>query len=406
MQELTIREPFLAYGQWDTLVAWWKDGSFAGSVAAHDGDFFPEGPFPYVEAMRRWFTDAAPNGLFPPIRVDIDVTQECRALCTFCFSRRYQTSEYRRYRLGREEFADLASELASLGTRTIRFCGGGEPLVHPEIAELLAIPHQNGLLLTMISSCDDLTPELATCIGTSVDHLRFSMNAASDSLRSRIHRSGGQANLLSQTLDLIAQIVKTRGSSPTPERRPMIWATYLLLPENVHEIVEAARLARAVGIDSISFRPVFHGLDGRWDEEMLERRESALREAVRLDERPQFAVFAPKRRSPGPDRVAPLDHFSYCWSRQLRPVLEVTEHGLIIQSCGLRRGTGGADDRTIQSSRSFSRVWATMPRCHVPPMAPEGCTRCIDISINVTLAFIHRVLKTDNGARFALAKMS
>ena len=88
MQLIPREDTFQTYGRWNTLVAKSSGGSILGSVWAHDGDFFPESVFDYIESLR----GARPNGDFPatitPIRVDIDITHLQRSLYILSYRER------------------------------------------------------------------------------------------------------------------------------------------------------------------------------------------------------------------------------------------------------------------------------------------------------------------------------
>jgi len=127
-----------AYGRWNAIIAFDNDGRPLGWVRAHDGDFFPESYLDYVKVIRKRLFQ--PDYLGHPIRVDIDITQVCNAKCTFCFSRPYQTVDYHGVSVRPADLYEVIRECSERGTKTIRYCGGGEPFMHPEIEKLLGFP--------------------------------------------------------------------------------------------------------------------------------------------------------------------------------------------------------------------------------------------------------------------------
>ncbi|MFM8445395.1 MAG: radical SAM protein [Methylococcus sp.] len=397
-----VDDQFSMYGRWNSLLATGHDGGVLGIIPAHDGDFFPESILDYVEAIRIAFSDGNTDldRPFKPLRVDIDITQACNARCTFCFSRPYQVEDYRGQWISTPILSSLITELGTLGTRTVRFCGGGDPLIHPEIDRVLPLAHRAGLYLCVITNLDFIEERISDSILEHVDHLRWSVNAATDATRIAIHRPRGKANLLSETIARVVRLMDKREKFHVGERRPMVWATYLVLPENVDEIIPAAKALRATGIDSLSFRPVFHGLGGCWSVDKLARLSERLHEVAEFDDRPRFCIFTPKRFILDAAGLNPSEHFDLCISRRLRTVLEATSEGVSLQSCGTYRGSGPHPSLIISEGEKFDVIWQRTRLQAIPVIAPNGCNRCIDVSMNVTLSYIAKILKRDPNARF------
>ncbi|MFV2057768.1 MAG: radical SAM protein [Thiohalomonadales bacterium] len=393
--------PYDAYGRWDSLVAIDSNGHIAGIVQAHDGDFYPEAPEDYVRAIQKYITNSSVQPY--PVRVDIDLTQGCSSDCTFCFSREYR--KYTNYKGAWIKEADLKSifkQCAEWGTTTIRFCGGGDPLVHPEIKSLLALPKKFGLKLTVITNGDLLNKEISELIVSNVDHLRWSVNAGVNETRELIHRPSKNANRLDQTKYWIKYIAE-ESNLLSAKDRTMIWATYLLMPENVHEIEAAIILLKESKVNSISFRPVFHGLLRNWTTQEKKDLNAALTFAQNSSLPPTFNVFTPSRAVKQVNEFAPSTHFSICRSRFLRTVIEACSEGELLQSCGIYRGNYSTGQFMTRGSPDFGNAWQTHTRFPIPLIAPDSCSKCIDISMNQTLEFIYSMLNQNPATKFLRA---
>jgi MoaA/NifB/PqqE/SkfB family radical SAM enzyme len=388
---------FDLYGRWNGLLAIDERECFLGIVRAHDGDFFPESIMDYVDAIRAQVSHrSSASSSFYPVRVDIDVTQVCNANCTFCFSRPYQRVGYRGQFATEELLKRVISDLGRGGTKSIRFCGGGDPMAHPAIRSILPLAHSAGMSLCLITNLDFIDDQLSGLILDNVDHLRWSVNAATHETRFKIHRPGNKANDLNVSIQLVRTLVRLRRG-----RCPLISATFLVLPSNFLEMSMAARLLQDVGVDSISFRPVFHGLGASWTKEELAALPDIFDEVSKYDDRPRFSVFLPKRDLRESSALDPNVFFSHCQSRHLRTVLEATSAGLTMQSCGMYRGTGFANRRNINLHNPFDAVWARLPESELyPSEAPAMCKWCIDVSMNVTLGAIAAILHMNHSARF------
>ena len=398
------------YGKWNALVAEDACGRVLGWIPAHDGDFFPESPLDHVESLRSARVQGIKGdeltGVWP-VRVDIDITQACNNKCTFCYSRPYFPDDvYREQYIPKKHLRDLLSELAAGGTRCVRFTGGGEPLLHPNIREMLPLAHTHGMRLCVITNGDMLDDSLAGLFYEHVDHIRWSVNAATETTRQVLHRPSKRGNLLAETREIIASIVRRRERDRPGERRPMIWATFLILPENLSEMVLAARQLKDIGVDSVSFRPSYHRLGSECTKEFTSRLEEAYASLREITEPPRFFVFTPKRDMHDASNLRPSEHFHFCLSRRLRTVAEASRKGISLQTCGMWRGSGPHEGFVKFDSERFAAVWEGSRRWAPPALAPRDCEHCIDVSMNVTLGFIWQVFSDVPDARFYRARVS
>jgi MoaA/NifB/PqqE/SkfB family radical SAM enzyme len=402
MQIVPDNDPAELYGRWNALVAFDSFGKKLGAIRAHDGDFFPESILNYVEAIRTNINAlrAGESLLVYPLRVDIDVTQDCNAHCTFCFSRQYQKGTYRRSAARLSDVEQVIANASTNGARTIRYCGGGEPTVHPEIHRLLRLPRLYGLKCCIITNGDFFNQRLMDEIFESVDHLRWSVNAAKDETRIKIHRPMNGANALSTSMNAIATMLTRRRCERGQCRKPMVWSTYLVIPENVSEIETAAATLKEIGVDSLSFRPVYHDLTTAWTSddlvrvsEIFARLRSEYGEPSFGDNcQNRFLLFTPKRPITESPYIRPSSEFGECISRRVRTVLEAVNGGLAVQSCGMYRGSGIHNGLVVTNVNKFSKIWQQAGQLLEPNSAPADCSSCIDVSMNITLNFIKDIL--------------
>jgi wyosine [tRNA(Phe)-imidazoG37] synthetase (radical SAM superfamily) len=359
--------------------------------------------FDYVRAVRNFVLegDGQPAD---PIRIDIDITQKCNAHCVFCFSAHYRNGSSSSAVIELDDLARWMRELGNRGqTKTIRLCGGGEPLAHPRIADILPLAHQFGLRQTLITNLDLVDERVCRSVFEHVDHLRWSANAVSEATRAAVHRPRPGSNSLARSFEFARKLVEWRQRERGGQRRPMIWATFLLVPRNAAEIGEFASTMRAIGVDSVSFRPVRYPVDVTWSPLEHARLRIALDNVSRLDCPPHFRVFTPRTALDNRAILAPSAQFSDCLSRRFRTLVEATAGGPTLQTCGLWRGSGCHAGHRIDQGESFRAAWARVSAHRLPLKAPFECPRCIDMSMNRTLAFISDTLGRDPRARFRRA---
>jgi radical SAM protein with 4Fe4S-binding SPASM domain len=112
----------------------------------------PAGPFSGDKIL--WHAaalDALRRGeVPPPITVELDLTNACNLNCPYCTNAEYRTS--RRESLNLEVAAGVISELADLGTKAVTFTGGGEPLLHSGVEQLIRLAQESGMDVALITN--------------------------------------------------------------------------------------------------------------------------------------------------------------------------------------------------------------------------------------------------------------
>ena len=394
---------FRSYGLWNSLSACDPKGELIEIIPAHDGDFFPESPFDHIELLRGAVLSGRNNqhSSFWPVRVDIDITQRCTGNCPFCYSRIYAFNpEYRNAEISAATLEAILEQLAEGGTRSIRFTGGGEPLVHPDIEKILPMPKKYGLRSCVITNGHILDDEISELLVSNIDHIRISFNAAKNTTRQNLHRPETPGNDLRKILQQMSYMVQLRDTIWPSQKRPLIWATFILLPENVNEVYLAAQLVKDCGIDSISFRPVYHNLSRQFYIQEFETLHRQLKLALTLHSPPAFQVFAPNRDITTVWDISPKTQFPRCISCHLRTIIEATNLGPMIKVCGLHRGIGRDNLGLLKKGTRFSDLWNRDETRKILSNQVEICERCIDISMNITLNKVWEVLVKHPEASF------
>lgn len=200
----------------------------------------------------------------PPTHVRIEPTEACNFRCRFCWTQDPDRlaelrsfSDYDATGLRRFEFARLIAlidELASVGVKAISFVAVGDPLVYPDIAEVILRAQSHGIATAVTSNLamkmdDALIDALSRC-----RWVRWSMNAGTEQtyiLTNNPRQKQGSLvyQRVQENVSRLVSAKRTLGSSLA------INASYVVCEWNEHDVIEAARLASKLGIDSISFRP-------------------------------------------------------------------------------------------------------------------------------------------------------
>jgi len=200
----------------------------------------------------------------PPMHVRIEPTEACNFRCGFCWWHGAgRTERVRaagdldftgRRHLDQARLIRLVDELADMGTRALSFTGAGDPLVFPGIDEVLRRIHARGLALGVTSNLamklgDELVEDLARA-----RWVRWSMNGGTEEtyLATNQPRGGNPGAAFTTAQENVARIVAARRACSRPAA---FHASFIIFPGNEDDVLPAARLARDLGIDGISFRP-------------------------------------------------------------------------------------------------------------------------------------------------------
>lgn len=123
-------------------------------------------------------TNVIEEGKIIPYHIQLYPTNNCNMNCPFC-----SCSEVdRKQQLTLEQIIELIDEAKELGTKAVTISGGGEPLIHPEIEDIVKYIHNSGMEIGLVSNGLLLakpTKEFWDCITwcriSSGDHRNFPM---------------------------------------------------------------------------------------------------------------------------------------------------------------------------------------------------------------------------------------
>ncbi len=401
---------FDAYGLWDGLNVYDSHGDLAATVKTHPGRFFPGSPSHYVEALREAVLSGQQQDYRVwPVRADIDITQSCTNSCGFCYAQLYAREPlYHKAQMAPGDFESIVVALKEGGTRVVRFTGGGEPLLHPAFEDMVKLPRLHGLRSCVITNGTLLDDSRDRLLVENVDLVRVSINAGTDDTWQRLHRPLRRENCLPDILAHVEKMARLRRQLRPYTRQPLIWLTYLVLPENAHEIPQAARAARDCGADSIAFRSVYHQQRNPWVPDTYNPMTQQLVAAARLHDPPTFQVFTPKTPLWEVWERKPQEQGSPCHKCRLVTIIEATRDGSQVKLCDVHRGmSGDVPGRageclgTLGPSTTFGDVWNAAHARGLLADRPKRCgEHCIAFTFNETIAQIWRSLVQDPGAVF------
>src|SRR5512140_3447905 len=165
-----------------------------------------------------------------PVHAELDLTDRCNVACYFCNQQDLRTKE----QLPVKRTTDLIDEMAANGLRSVRLSGGGDPLFHREIGDVLAHLEGRGIVVDNLTTNGvAMTPEIADyLVRTKAREVIFSLDAVDPAEYARMLRV--KPALFEKVVANLRNLVAARGDSIYPS----IVVQFLLDRQNITRIVE------------------------------------------------------------------------------------------------------------------------------------------------------------------------
>jgi hypothetical protein len=224
-----------------------SDTSMAFAGAKHfAAQFEPTKFFLHADRIRDWLEGKMPM----PITLELDLTLSCNDKCPFC---PHAFAHQGRY-LDLDSIRRVLDDAARLGIRGLTITGGGEPLMHPQVLDILRLIRAYPFSAGIITNAGRVNAELADELVATFNWIRVSLDAATEESFQRVRGRRGMAHRM-ERISLLVDAKRRRQRNDCE-----IGSSFLTCSEVAGEIVEAAYLSRAIGFDYIQFKPMVRWL--------------------------------------------------------------------------------------------------------------------------------------------------
>ncbi|GAA5061842.1 MoaA/NifB/PqqE/SkfB family radical SAM enzyme [Thermocatellispora tengchongensis] len=322
------------------------------------GKLYQRSIYPSVEAVAHGRRPAA------PVVVDLDPTTLCDLACPECIS----AGVLHKGGLSRDRIVELAHELAGSGVRAVILIGGGEPLMHRSIGDVITVLHQAGVQVGLVTN--------GTLIGRYLDEIaemvswtRVSVDAATMETYDRFRPSRRKTSVFPLILDNMRALAE--------RKRGALGYSFLLMQRrdaagavtetNYHEVYAAGRLAKELGCDYFELKAMldenhFTVNQSPADIALVEEQLARLREL----EDGSFHLLGSSNWEAVHHDLDPVQpkEYSTCHVAELRTT--VTPNGVYV--CPYHRGNEKAKIGDI-NAMSFAEMWAKADTTVVNPRA-------------------------------------
>lgn len=207
-------------------------------------------PFKIVHHMDR-LTQLKNGQQTIPLQVQLVPSNKCNNRCTFCAYRMEGYSSNETFSdkdfLSLEKIKETFDCMADMGIRSVQITGGGEPLVHPNIKEILRYAFAKNIEVAIVSNGCALDEELCEIL-SEASWIRISMDSATPENYSFLRNV--PITTFSKTIKNIECLIKKN-------KKATIGIGFVVEKENYTEILLAAELYKKLGVDNFRISAAF-----------------------------------------------------------------------------------------------------------------------------------------------------
>lgn len=194
-----------------------------------------------------------------PRLLQLDITNNCNTNCVGCWCHSEHlgnaklTGDAKKVQLTLAVIKKVIADAATLKVQSIQLAGSGEPLIHPDIAEIIAYIKEQGLELEIVTNGIMLTEKVsALLVKHDVERLAVSVWAGTSETYCKIH-----PNQPAETCERVKKNMQTLSRMKREaDKGPIVRIYNVISSYNYHEIVAMVDYAIAAEANMIEFQAV------------------------------------------------------------------------------------------------------------------------------------------------------
>lgn len=183
-----------------------------------------------------------------PIHIEIAPSNGCNHRCIFCA---YDFTGYFKKFLNTKALLMTLKEAHEVGTKSIMLAGEGEPLLHPEIKEIIKGARDIGLDIGLQTNGVLATKDFVDSCIKDLSYIKFSVDAGKAKTHKKIHRCS--INDFDTIISNIKYAIEVRNSFNYSCK---IGVQMLILNKNIREINKLIKILKNIGVDYLVLKPL------------------------------------------------------------------------------------------------------------------------------------------------------
>ena len=319
-----------------------------------------------------------------PIYVRVKPLNRCNHHCFWCVYHEPDLSQMHgdmavKDMISLDKMKEILDDFEEMGVQAVTYSGGGEPLMHPQIEEILETTIQKGIALSTITNGYFLNGKIAELL-TQAKWVRVSIDYCDEAGFEKSRRIKGKF------FQPILDNIKEFGEIKEPDCDLAV--NFIITKENYKDIRKAAELLISLGVENIRFSPMwiddFVEYHQEIKDEIIEELGS-IKEDLETD---RFKIYSSYKNSVFREDIKHRP-YTKCYVMQYNPVIGAD---LNIYAC---HNQAYSDDSIIASVENlrFKDAWFSQDAkdFHGGFNCQQICTgQCASDSKNL---FIHELLR-------------
>jgi MoaA/NifB/PqqE/SkfB family radical SAM enzyme len=190
-----------------------------------------------------------------PVEASLDPIHACNLQCDHCNAHKYLTDSNQYFRMTDEHLINLTKYLGKWGVHATCFGGGGEPTMHSKLVDALYTCKESGMKASIATNGTLFTKELNKAMSETCRWIGISVDAAT----AETYKIGRKADLFNKAITNIKELVEYNSST---NNKCDVAFKFLIFNYNQHEIYEACKLAKSLGVKDFHARPADYSHQG------------------------------------------------------------------------------------------------------------------------------------------------
>ncbi|NOQ72713.1 MAG: radical SAM protein [Crocinitomix sp.] len=179
---------------------------------------------------------------FFPELLEVFPSKICNHNCIFCISA--ETNNLKGF-MDPKIFYSLIKDASKGGTSRVRLCGGGEPLLHSNIADFIKFTASHIDSVSLITHGVNMKGDVLEAVAKHCDHVRISLDAGNSEVYAKMH--GTSIRTFDVAINNIINLIEKRGKATTP----IVELSFVAMNENIDSLDQLIKLANRIKPDAI-----------------------------------------------------------------------------------------------------------------------------------------------------------
>ncbi len=252
----------------------------------------------------------------PPICVRVKPTNRCNHSCFHCLYKTEISGIHKdinqRDEIPREKMMEILNDFGEMGVKAVIYSGGGEPLIHPNILEIIKKTLDHNMDLAMITNGQGLNGLEAEILADNASWVRISANDCDAETFFKIR--GRNEEWFYERNENIKKFAKMKKLSCK------FGVHFVVNKENTSKIFEGAKFYKELGVDNIKFVPMWSKDFFEYHKSFRERSNEQIKIARQELEDDRFKISDTYETDFSSSKTSKRD-FSKCYMMQVVPVI-------------------------------------------------------------------------------------